>query len=109
MDHRLWGARVQQQSRRHLRRSGRSVEKDSRRVCGCDLSGEDEEKLAKRYTKDAEAYQLYLKGRYFWNKRNEEGFATASTTSNAPKRRIRPSHSHSQDWRIHTHCFATSA
>jgi TolB-like protein/Tfp pilus assembly protein PilF len=38
------------------------------------LSGEDEEKLAKHYTKDAEAYQLYLKGRYFWNKRNEEGF-----------------------------------
>ena len=38
------------------------------------LSGEEKEKLAKRYTKDAEAYQLYLKGRYFWNKRNEEGF-----------------------------------
>ncbi|HZJ43327.1 MAG TPA: protein kinase [Pyrinomonadaceae bacterium] len=38
------------------------------------LTGEEEEKLAKRYTNDAEAYQLYLKGRYFWNKRNEEGF-----------------------------------
>jgi serine/threonine-protein kinase len=38
------------------------------------LSGEDEEKLARRYTNDAEAYQLYLRGRYFWNKRNEEGF-----------------------------------
>jgi serine/threonine protein kinase/tetratricopeptide (TPR) repeat protein len=38
------------------------------------LSGEDEEKLSKRYTNDVEAYQLYLKGRYFWNKRNEEGF-----------------------------------
>jgi serine/threonine protein kinase/Tfp pilus assembly protein PilF len=38
------------------------------------LSGADEQKLAKRYTNDAEAYQLYLKGRYFWNKRNEEGF-----------------------------------
>ena len=38
------------------------------------LSGEDEEKLSRRYTKDAEAYQLYMKGRYFWNKRNEEGF-----------------------------------
>jgi eukaryotic-like serine/threonine-protein kinase len=38
------------------------------------LTGDDEEKLAKRYTKDAEAYELYLKGRYFWNKRNEEGF-----------------------------------
>ena len=38
------------------------------------LSGEDEQKLAKRYTNDAEAYELYLKGRYFWNRRNEEGF-----------------------------------
>jgi serine/threonine-protein kinase len=38
------------------------------------LTGEDEQKLAKRYSNDAEAYQLYLKGRYFWNKRNEEGF-----------------------------------
>jgi serine/threonine protein kinase/tetratricopeptide (TPR) repeat protein len=38
------------------------------------LTGEDEQKLAKRYSSDAEAYQLYLKGRYFWNKRDEEGF-----------------------------------
>ena len=38
------------------------------------LTGADQQKLAKRYTNDAEAYQLYLKGRYFWNKRNEEGF-----------------------------------
>ncbi|HVQ38466.1 MAG TPA: protein kinase, partial [Pyrinomonadaceae bacterium] len=37
------------------------------------LTGDDEEKLAKRYTKDAEAYGLYLKGRYFWNKRDEAG------------------------------------
>jgi serine/threonine-protein kinase len=37
------------------------------------LTGQDEEKLAKRYTKDADAYELYLKGRYFWNKRTEEG------------------------------------
>ncbi len=38
------------------------------------LTGEDKEKLARRYSTDAQAYQLYLKGRYFWNKRNEEGF-----------------------------------
>lgn len=37
------------------------------------LTGEDEEKLAKRYTRDADAYGLYLKGRYFWNKRDETG------------------------------------
>jgi serine/threonine protein kinase/tetratricopeptide (TPR) repeat protein len=38
------------------------------------LTGEDKQRLARRYSSDAEAYQLYLKGRYFWNKRNEEGF-----------------------------------
>jgi serine/threonine protein kinase/tetratricopeptide (TPR) repeat protein len=37
------------------------------------LTGQDEEKISKRYTKDAEAYELYLKGRYFWNKRGEAG------------------------------------
>jgi serine/threonine-protein kinase len=37
------------------------------------LTGQDEEKLSKEYTKDAEAYELYLKGRYFWNKRGETG------------------------------------
>ena len=28
--------------------------------------------LTKRYTENTEAYQLYLKGRYYWNKRTEE-------------------------------------
>jgi len=37
------------------------------------LSGEDEVKLTKRYTTNTEAYELYLKGRYFWNKRDEAG------------------------------------
>jgi serine/threonine protein kinase/Tfp pilus assembly protein PilF len=37
------------------------------------LSGEEKNQLAKRYTENAEAYQLYLKGLYSWNKRTEEG------------------------------------
>jgi eukaryotic-like serine/threonine-protein kinase len=36
------------------------------------LSGEEKKRLRKRYTENAEAYQLYLKGRYAWNKRSEE-------------------------------------
>jgi len=32
------------------------------------LTGEEKQRLTKRYTENAEAYQLYLKGRYFWNK-----------------------------------------
>jgi len=38
------------------------------------LSGEDEKRMAKSYTADPEAYQNYLKGRYWQNKRSEEGF-----------------------------------
>ncbi|MGB7926060.1 MAG: winged helix-turn-helix domain-containing protein [Pyrinomonadaceae bacterium] len=37
------------------------------------LSSEGESALAHRYTGDIEAYELYLKGRFFWNKRTEEG------------------------------------
>ena len=33
------------------------------------LAGADEQKLSKNYTTNAEAYQLYLKGRFYWNKR----------------------------------------
>jgi len=36
------------------------------------LSGEERQRLTKRYTENPEAYQLYLKGRYYWNKRTEE-------------------------------------
>jgi tetratricopeptide (TPR) repeat protein len=38
------------------------------------LTGAEKRRLTKRYTQNAEAYQLYLKGRYHWNKRTGEGF-----------------------------------
>lgn len=41
------------------------------------LTGEEKELLTKRYTQNAEAYQLYLKGRYFLNKSTEEDFRKA--------------------------------
>jgi eukaryotic-like serine/threonine-protein kinase len=37
------------------------------------LTGDEEKRLAKSYTANPEAYQAYLKGRYWWNKRTEEG------------------------------------
>jgi tetratricopeptide (TPR) repeat protein len=38
------------------------------------LTGEDEKRMMKSATTNPEAYQDYLKGRYWWNKRSEEGF-----------------------------------
>jgi len=43
------------------------------------LTREEQSILEKRYTDNTEAYQLYLKGRYFWKKRNEEGLKSAIT------------------------------
>ncbi len=41
------------------------------------LTGDEKQRLTKRYTEDAEAYRLYLKGRYHWNKRSPEGLQKA--------------------------------
>ena len=41
------------------------------------LSREERERLGKYYTVDPEAYNLYLKGRYHWNKYAEQGLRKA--------------------------------
>jgi Tfp pilus assembly protein PilF len=41
------------------------------------LSGAERQLLTKHYTQDPAAYQLYLKGRYFLNKSNEQDFRKA--------------------------------
>jgi Tol biopolymer transport system component/serine/threonine protein kinase/tetratricopeptide (TPR) repeat protein len=43
------------------------------------LTGDEREQLAKRGTDNAEAFEVYLRGRYHWNTYNEEGFAKAIT------------------------------
>jgi len=43
------------------------------------LTAEGQERLATQATKDNEAYQLYLKGRYYWNKRTLENLERAIT------------------------------
>jgi eukaryotic-like serine/threonine-protein kinase len=41
------------------------------------LNEEEQERLAKRYTENAAAYQAYLKGRYYWNQRNAKALRKA--------------------------------
>jgi tetratricopeptide (TPR) repeat protein len=41
------------------------------------LSGKEQQQLTKRDTTNAEAYQFYLRGRYYWNKRTAEGLKKA--------------------------------
>ena len=42
------------------------------------LSGNDSQGMAKQYTSNNEAYQLYLQGRYFWNKRSSTNLKKAT-------------------------------
>jgi DNA-binding winged helix-turn-helix (wHTH) protein/TolB-like protein len=39
------------------------------------LNDDERARTRKHYTENADAYQAYLKGRYFWNKRTPEGFS----------------------------------
>jgi serine/threonine protein kinase/Tfp pilus assembly protein PilF len=41
------------------------------------LGGEEQQRLARRSTDNTEAYQLYLRGRYHWNRRSTEGMSKA--------------------------------
>jgi len=52
----------------------------SREICEhlrLKLNEEERERLVKRYTENAEAYQAYLKGRFYWNQRNARGLKKA--------------------------------
>jgi TolB-like protein len=41
------------------------------------LTGREQEAISRRPTENFEAHQLYLKGRYFWNKRTSDGLKTS--------------------------------
>jgi len=41
------------------------------------LTGEERKQITKSYTDSPEAFQLYLKGRYFWNQRTVDGLRKA--------------------------------
>jgi DNA-binding winged helix-turn-helix (wHTH) protein/TolB-like protein/Tfp pilus assembly protein PilF len=52
----------------------------SEKVAGAlmlELTARERRLLTKRYTEDVEAHQLYLKGRYYWNKRSNDGLKRA--------------------------------
>jgi serine/threonine protein kinase/Tfp pilus assembly protein PilF len=72
----LWGA----QYRRKLDDLVTIEQELSQEICGhlrLRLNEEEKERLARRYTENAAAYQAYLKGRYHWNQRNAKSLRKA--------------------------------
>lgn len=72
----IWGDQYSQ-STLNLLSTQRRIASEITNSLQLKLSGAEVNKVAKNYTEDAEAYQLYLKGRYYWNKRTEEGATKA--------------------------------
>jgi DNA-binding winged helix-turn-helix (wHTH) protein/TolB-like protein/Flp pilus assembly protein TadD len=54
-----------------------SISEQVAQVLRLKLTGGERDLLAKHYTENPEAYQSYIKGRYFWNKRTEAGLTKA--------------------------------
>jgi DNA-binding winged helix-turn-helix (wHTH) protein/TolB-like protein/Flp pilus assembly protein TadD len=54
-----------------------SISAQAARSLTVQLTGNETALMRKHYTQNAKAYDLYLQGRYFWNKRNAAGFRKA--------------------------------
>ena len=72
----LWGNRYERKSS-ELVSLQTEIARDVSSKLKSKLSGTDEAKLTKTYTANPEAYQLYLKGRFSWNKRTPESLKQA--------------------------------
>ncbi len=72
----LWGERYNRQLRDILALQEEIAEQISDRL-RLKLSGDEQRRLTRTYTQDTEAYQLYLKGRYWSEKLTQEGFQKA--------------------------------
>ena len=53
------------------------IARDIPRQLRLHLTGEEMARLVEPQTQSSEAFQLYLRGRYYWNKRTEEAFTKA--------------------------------
>jgi TolB-like protein/tetratricopeptide (TPR) repeat protein len=70
---RLWGERYQGPFARVMR-VPEEVAREISSTLELRLTREQQARLGRRETEDPEAYRLYLKGRFYWNKRTGEGF-----------------------------------
>lgn len=72
----IWGNRYQT-AQTDLFNVQESIAREIATMLRLQLTGREQQILAKRHTADPRAYELYLRGRFQWNKRNAEGLYKA--------------------------------
>jgi serine/threonine-protein kinase len=75
-DKQLWGERYDRRIS-DLIAVQRDISREISERLQMKLTGEEKSRMVRNYTDNSDAYQLYLKGRYFWNKRTAEDLSTA--------------------------------
>jgi len=73
----IWGATYQRKTA-DIQTVQREIARNVSEKLRLKLTGADQTHMAKTYTESGEAYEAYLKGRYHWNKRTDEGFKQAT-------------------------------
>jgi eukaryotic-like serine/threonine-protein kinase len=68
----IWGQQYSRKAADIFALQG-DLAKDMTSMLRMRLTGDDEKRMARSYTANPEAYQDYLKGRYWWNKATAEG------------------------------------
>jgi TolB-like protein/predicted Ser/Thr protein kinase len=72
----LWGERYQRKAGEVISLQ-QQIASDLAEKLRSKISGPEMQQVTKQGTQNADAYQLYLKGRYYWNKRTEPDIKTA--------------------------------
>ncbi len=69
----LWGARYQRRAS-ELMTVQDQISTEIAEKLRPKVTGEEEKRITRRYTDNTHAYELYLKGRFYWNKKTPDGF-----------------------------------
>ena len=98
----LWGEQYDRQMS-DLLATQREIAREIVDKLKLQVSGE-EKGIAKHYTENNEAYQLYLKGRFYWNKRNEDAMQKSLNYFSRRLKKTRPLRSLTADSQTLTFC-----
>ncbi|MCK4787150.1 MAG: tetratricopeptide repeat protein [Desulfobacteraceae bacterium] len=77
----VWGKRYKQELK-NIMEVEEKISRDISEALRFRLSREEKSQLTRHYTKIASAYQAYLQGRFWWNKRSRTGFNKAIKSFN---------------------------
>jgi serine/threonine-protein kinase len=77
-DNRSLGIQSYQRKTADIQTVEKEIAKNVSEKLGLKLTTPDQTQLARTYTESGAAYEAYLKGRYHWNKRTDEGFKQAT-------------------------------